>query len=71
MFNMRSVESTIIRAIGYSPESHRLIVELRPPGETYIYDGVNASVYDAFLNSESKGRFFNEHVRSVYPHVRA
>ncbi|WP_108813544.1 KTSC domain-containing protein [Loktanella sp. Alg231-35] len=32
----------------------------------YDYYGVPQSVYDAFLNSSSKGQFFNDHIRDRY-----
>lgn len=35
-------------------------------GRRYAYVGVPQDVYDAFLAAESKGAFFNEHIRDSY-----
>ena len=37
-------------------------------GRTYRYSNVPADVYEALLNAESKGAFFNAQIRDRYPH---
>jgi hypothetical protein len=37
-------------------------------GRTYSYSNVPADIYEALLNAESKGAFFNAQVRDRYPY---
>jgi hypothetical protein len=37
-------------------------------GRTYRYSHVPADIYEALLNAESKGAFFNAQVRDRYPY---
>lgn len=54
------VHSTAIRAIGWhKPDT--ITVEFMQRG-TYTYDG-SYELFLLFINSPSKGRFFNEHFR--------
>lgn len=36
-------------------------------GTTYVYDNVPEAVYQEFLQAESKGAYYNKHIRDVYP----
>ena len=40
-------------------------------GELYTYLGVPTEVYEGLLAAESKGRFFQAHIRDQYMFVRA
>ena len=60
------VESSSITAISYDPAHNQLRVRFRS-GVEYRYDLVPASVYRAFVEASSKGRFFSSHVRDRYP----
>ena len=62
---MPAVDSSAIVRIRYEPMRGILLVTF-VTGKTYAYDGVPASVYDAFLAAESHGRFFNTHIRDRY-----
>lgn len=35
-------------------------------GGAYVYSGVPAEVYAAFMDSESKGRFFHANIKGKY-----
>ncbi len=56
---MIPVESTNIKAIGYSSTLQVLAVTFKTA--TYFYNGILPSFYKRFLESESKGKFFNSH----------
>jgi hypothetical protein len=54
------VDSSVIRLIGYDRDSSTLLVVFRD-GHVYEFFLVPPSVYEAFLQAPSKGRFFNDH----------
>ena len=60
------VESSLILAIGYDKGTQVLEVVLRNE-LSYQYDGVPPEVYAAFMQAESKGKFFVENIRDAYP----
>ena len=61
------VESSMIQAVGYDPESAELEVEFHT-GQTYRYAGVPRAVYEGLLAAESKGRYMHAHVIDAYPY---
>lgn len=63
------VESTSLTAVGYDKAHAHLEVEFRS-GARYRYASVPADVFTRLVEAESKGRFFNEHVRSCYAYER-
>jgi hypothetical protein len=63
------VQSSLIAAVGYCPVSCTLDVELRD-GSLYRYYGVPASICWGLLCAASKGRYFNRHVKPVFPYQR-
>jgi len=66
---MTPVKSSNIAAVGYDADGLRLVVEFGI-GSKYIYFGVKQNVYDSFMASESKGRFFHAHIRGKYDTVK-
>jgi hypothetical protein len=64
---MPAVDSSAILRIRYQQEGETLLVTFIT-GKTYAYDGVPASIYDAFLAAASHGTFFNAHIRDRYPY---
>jgi hypothetical protein len=60
---MIPVSSSAISAIGYDGDTLR--VEFRN-GRTYDHPGVPEEVFYDFLNSASKGRFYNNHIKGRY-----
>ncbi len=62
----QSVESRLIRAIGYDPAASILEVELVKSGRIYRYFDVPFSAYDDLIEAESKGNHFNEHIRDFF-----
>jgi len=64
----QSVASSLIRSVGYDPTGSILEVELVDPNRVYTFYDVPFSVYDELLEAPSKGRYFNEFIRDLYPY---
>jgi hypothetical protein len=61
------VESRLIRSVGYDLPASVLEVELlSEPTRVYRYFDVPYSVFEELMSAESKGAYFNEHVRDMY-----
>jgi hypothetical protein len=58
-------ESKILAWARYRPDVGLLQVGLRT-GKTYNYFGVPADIYRDLLAAESKGRYFNQHIRNAF-----
>lgn len=63
-----SVSSSSIASVGFTAESS-LDVEFRN-GTMYRYFMVPRAVFDALMASESKGSFFNRHIRPRFRYTR-
>jgi hypothetical protein len=61
------VDSSLIRSIGYDFPNSILEVELLPSGRVYRYFDVPLSIYSELMAADSKGSFFNESIRDLYP----
>jgi len=64
MIDMKPVESSNIRAIGYDESKAELHVEFK--GGIYIYHDVPKKVYDNFMVAESKGSLFAKNIKGIY-----
>jgi KTSC domain len=60
------VESSLIRSVGYDLTDSILEVELLEAGRTYRYFDVPYSIAEELMSAESKGTYFNEHIRDMY-----
>jgi hypothetical protein len=56
------VESTVIDAVGYS---HVLEIQFES-GRVYQYYDVPEEVFQGMLSADSKGKYFNAHIRGKY-----
>ncbi len=65
---MPSLEGSPFEAIYYSEPRHELLACFREIGSTYVYEGVPPEEYEALLNADSVGRYFNNHIRDQFPH---
>jgi hypothetical protein len=63
------VDSTAISEIDYDTDRAKLLVRFAS-GERYVYVGVPAEDCRSFVEADSKGRFFQLHVRDRYPFNR-
>ena len=57
--------SSVIRSFAYDPDSRSLAVEF-VSGRRYRYDDVPRRLVEEMRRSESKGRFFNRHIRDHF-----
>ncbi|CAG9256165.1 KTSC domain-containing protein [Paraburkholderia caribensis] len=62
---MISVASQAVSAAGYDPMTRRMKIRFRT-GRTYDFCRVPQFVFDAFMASPSKGRYFDAHIRDRY-----
>jgi hypothetical protein len=65
------VESSLIRSVGYDLASSVLEVEFLERNRLYHYFDVPLSVYSELMAAESKGSYFNEHIRDMYTYQEA
>ena len=65
------VESRLIRSVGYDPTGSILEVELIENGRVYRYFDVPYSIAEELMSADSKGAYFNEHVRDMYAYEEA
>jgi hypothetical protein len=61
------VDSTLIRSVGYDFPNSVLEVELTTGGRIYRYFDVPLSIYSELMAAGSKGAYFNESIRDLYP----
>ncbi|MGI8519154.1 MAG: KTSC domain-containing protein [Actinomycetota bacterium] len=59
---MIEVESSMIYSIGYDGETSTMMIVFRN-GQTYEFHLIPHRVYVDFLASESKGKFFMDHLK--------
>jgi hypothetical protein len=62
------VESSMIRSITWRRQVLKVTFQ---SGTVYHYALVPKDIYNAFLASESKGRYFNSHIKYQYAYRRA
>ena len=61
------VESSALARVGYD----RDVLEVEfVNGSVYQYVGVPVWFYEALMTAQSRGRFFNEHIRNRYQYIR-
>lgn len=63
------VQSAAVSDIDYDERDDRLIVRFASGGR-YAYYGVPPEEYRAFVQSDSKGRFFHHRILDRYPFAR-
>lgn len=63
------VDSSGISSVGYSKESAVLELEFSS-GKVYRYFAVPSSVHAELMKAESKGTFFNQRIKDVFPFAR-
>lgn len=60
------VDSSSLVSVGYSPEVSTLEIEFHH-GASYQYFAVPRHIFDGLLAAASKGTYFNEHIKGLYP----
>ena len=63
------VESTTLARVAYDATGQLLWLKFRSHA-VYCYFGVPAAIHQALLEADSKGAYFNRHIRDCFPHQR-
>ncbi len=66
MPEMHYVDSSNVEAIGYDPATQELHVRFLKSGETYVYYNVEESVFDEYMQADSKGQYLNLKIKERY-----
>ena len=67
--NTVAVDSSTLQNVAYDNDKKALILTFAS-GSLYEYAGVPPSVVRGLLLAPSKGRYFNEHIKTRYPYKR-
>lgn len=63
---LTAVESNQVAAIGYDAASSTMAVTFtRGPGHVYHYPDVSPELHQQFMEAESIGKFFGEHIKAL------
>lgn len=60
-----ALDSTTLRSVSYAPD-HRLLTLEFHSGKVYEYLDVPTQIYQDLLQADSKGRYFNLHIRNHF-----
>jgi hypothetical protein len=63
---MPTVESSVLSYIRYDAKRRELFVVFRATWKKYVYEDVSAAEYAALMAAESKGVWFNAHIRDTH-----
>lgn len=66
---MIAVESSNVKALGYDPDNRNAYAEFTKSG-LYCYKEVPQTVFDDWLASESKGKYFHKHIKEKYEYEK-
>lgn len=62
---LTEVKSTQMHSVGYNDETQTLIVKFKSGQQPiFKYTPVHPSQFEALMASESKGKYFHEHIRN-------
>ena len=64
---MQAVTSSVIDAVGYDEDRSWLLVKFSS-GRLYRYRGVPEPEFDALIQANSVGRYYNRHIRDAFPY---
>ena len=65
-----ALESKMLSATAYDDSKRILYLRFRNTGDVYRYFEFPAADYQAFLDAESRGRFFLAQIRDHFPYER-
>jgi len=60
-----AIQSSNIISVGYEPESSTLEIEFK--NGIYQYFGVPQNAFEDLVNAGSKGTYFSQSIKNVYP----
>jgi hypothetical protein len=61
-----ALESKMLSAAAYDDSKQMLYLRFRNTGDVYRYFEFPAADYQAFLRTDSRGRFFRSHIRDHF-----
>jgi hypothetical protein len=64
------LESKMLASVAYDTQNHILYLRFRKTGDVYRYFEFPAADYQAFLDAQSRGRFFLTHIRDHFRYER-
>jgi hypothetical protein len=64
-----SLDSSFITDVAYNENLEMFELKMKS-GHEYSYSGIPKGVYDDFMASDSKGKFFNSVIKPVYRLIR-
>jgi lysyl-tRNA synthetase class 2 len=64
-----SVQSTLLASMAYDSDNSLLKLEFRH-GAIYLYLAVPDAIYSSLLAADSKGAYFNSHIRNCFHYTR-
>ena len=67
--NETAVESTWITSLTYNRPNKILTMQLSN-GKTYSIPGITRTMFERWINSTSKGRFFHDKIKDTYRSTR-
>lgn len=62
---MQPIDSSLLQAAAHHAQSAILELAFRS-GAVYCYFGVPSEIYHELLRAESKGKYFNSHIRNRF-----
>ena len=68
-FTDQKISSSNLEALTYDGDSEELIIEFKDGGR-YAYDKVPKKIIEAFLEDQSKGKFFHANIKSKYDYKK-
>jgi hypothetical protein len=63
---MPILDSSALASVWYDAPRRALRVTFRESGRTYVYEDVGPEKYAALMDAESKGAWFNAHIRDSH-----
>lgn len=64
---MPLLDSAALLAVHYNPRRRELTATFRDNRRTYVYMSVPQAEYNALMRAQSRGAWFNAHIRDHYP----
>jgi len=61
--------SSIIEHVEYWPKVKELFIEFKKTGKIYTYQNVPVIIFNEFMKSISKGKYFNQFIKKVYEYT--
>ena len=62
-------DSTVIRKVEYWPNVKELFIQFNKTNKIYAYQNVPSNVYSDLLHADSRGKHFNQHIKTKYEFI--